>query len=62
MICRMNKRQRQALINLIDAMIVEKGSDHIGDSVRLMELEEDFHKCFGNESQIEDDHEHAERT
>lgn len=62
MICRMNKRQRQALIDLIDAMIVEKGSHHIEDSVRRMELEEDFHKCFENECQDEDDFDHAERT
>jgi hypothetical protein len=49
----MNQRQRQALIDLIRAMIVEENSYHIEDTVRRTELEEDFHKCFEEDCQDE---------
>ena len=57
MICRMNKRQREALIELIQAMINahETGDSH--DTLRRLEAEQDFHRCF--ECQSEDDLDHA---
>lgn len=63
MICRMNKRQREALIDLIEAIIDDKSpGSGLEESLRRRELEEGFHKCFGNECQDEDDFDHAKRT
>lgn len=63
MICRMNKRQREALIELIRTMIDEakEGTD-THEVLARMQAEEDFHNCFENESEIEDTHNHVERT
>lgn len=59
MICRMNKRQREALVELIRTMIEEAKDTSDGHEVlNRMAAEEDFHKCF--ECQAEDDLDHVE--
>jgi hypothetical protein len=63
MICRMNRQQREALIELIEAIIDDKAPESgLEESVRRLKLEDDFHKCFENENQDEDNHNHVSRT
>lgn len=63
MICRMNKQQRDTLINLIEAIIdVKAPGAGLEESVRRHELEKDFHVCFENENQDEDNYNHVSRT
>lgn len=63
MICRMNKQQRDALIDLIGAIIDDKAPGAgLEESVRRRELEEDFHKCFENENQDEGNYNHVSRA
>jgi len=59
MICRMNRRQREALIAMVDTIAKSKapGAD-LGDLQDRLNAEDDFHRCFENESS-EDEHNHA---
>lgn len=59
MICRMNKKQRDSLIELIEAIVMDKrGDGDLHESLRRLEAEKDFHEAFKNESS-EDDHNHV---
>ena len=62
MICRMNKFQRDSLIELIRAIVENEIEDPTIDTERSLKAIDTFHKAFANESEIEDKHNHVSRT
>lgn len=61
MICRMNKKQRKALIDLIDAKIENHRSGCMTENINIeLEATRQFHKAFRIEEKSEDSHDHTE--
>ena len=62
MICRMNKAQRKALNELIDAKVTD-AIDRNADSIfRVLEAEVAFEEAFKNEAEHEENFDHVKGT
>lgn len=60
MISRMNKLQRIAIINLIEAVVRDhRETSGIEETIDRRNAEEAFHQAFKNENELEDDHNHV---
>lgn len=62
MIARMNRRQRQAIRELIQCSLKHERDQDTISSLQLMEAEKEFEKCFMNEDPSEDDFNHVKPT
>lgn len=54
MICRMNKQQRELLIEMVRAMIIAETAPSYENRVYEVECQDRFHAAFSNETLAED--------